>query len=130
MSSIIEAGGIDLVLSGHSHNYEPLSSRRALGSDALRPSMRKNAGDGRVRGHGPYFKPTAAPAPHEGTVYAVAGSSGQTSGGKLNHPAMFISLNTLGSLVIDINFHRLDATFVDDQGAQRDTFTIIKGVGR
>ena len=33
----------------------------------------------------------------------MAGSSGQISGGTLNHPAMFISLNVLGSLVLDVH---------------------------
>ena len=127
---ITEAGGVDLVLSGHSHSYE-----RSFLLDGhygklitLTAAMKKNAGDGRVRGNGPYLKGTGGPAAHEGTVYVVAGSSGQTSGGKLNHPAMFISVNTLGSLTLDINLHRLDATFIDDKGAIRDTFTIVKGV--
>ena len=80
-----------------------------------------------MRGNGPYLKRTRGPASNEGTVYVVAGSSGQTSGGKLNHPAMFTSANILGSLVLDINLHRLDATFLDEKGVQRDTFTLIKG---
>jgi hypothetical protein len=127
---IAEAGGVDLVLSGHSHSYERsfLLDRHYGKSITLSPAMKRNAGDGRVRGHGPYLKPSAGPGPHEGTVYVVAGSSGQTSGGKLNHPAMYISLNSLGSLVLDINLRRLDATFIDHTGTPRDAFTIIKGV--
>ena len=67
------------------------------------------------------------PAPHEGAIYVVAGSSGQTSGGDLNHPVNFLSLNVLGSLVLDFDGHRLDATFIDDKAVVRDTFTILKG---
>jgi len=59
-------------------------------------------------------------------VYTVAGSSGQISGGTLNHPAMFISLNVLGSLVIDVATNRMDVSFVDDRGTLRDTFAIQK----
>ena len=33
----------------------------------------------------------------------MAGSSGQTSGGPLNYPAMFVSFNLLGSVVLEIN---------------------------
>jgi hypothetical protein len=66
-------------------------------------------------------------AAHEGAVYAVAGSSGQASGGALNHPAMFLSLNSLGSLVLDVNGNRLDAIFLDQAGVRRDYFTILKG---
>jgi len=56
----------------------------------------------------------------------VAGSSGQISGGRLNHPAMFLSLNKLGSLVLDINGAELTATFLTDQAKVRDYFTLKK----
>jgi len=39
---------------------------------------------------------------------------------------MFTSLNVLGSMVLDFNGNRLNATFLDAAGAARDTFTIIK----
>jgi len=35
----------------------------------------------------------------------------------------------LGSLVLDFNGLRLDATFIDDKAAVRDHFTIVKGQG-
>jgi hypothetical protein len=41
---------------------------------------------------------------------------------------MFISLNSLGSMVLDVNGNRLDATFLDQAGVKRDYFTILKGV--
>jgi cellulose 1,4-beta-cellobiosidase len=40
---------------------------------------------------------------------------------------MFISLNNLGSMVIDIDGNRLDAKFLRETGAIGDYFTIIKG---
>jgi len=61
-------------------------------------------------------------------VYAVAGSSGKISGGTLNHPAMFISLNFLGSMVFDVNGNQLDAKFLRENGTVADYFTINKGV--
>jgi hypothetical protein len=127
---ILEAGGVDLVLTGHSHSYERslLLDGHYGTSGTLTPDMIVDAGDGRPAGDGPYRKPTEGPAPNEGAVYAVAGSAGKTGGGSLNHPAMFISLNELGSLVLDFDGMRLDATFIDDVGAVRDTFTILKGV--
>ena len=75
-------------------------------------------------------KPTLGPGPHEGAVYAVAGSSGQISGGTLNHPAMFISLNNLGSMVLDVNGNTLDAKFLRENGAIADYFRIVKGACR
>ena len=126
---ILEQGGVDLVLGGHSHSYERsfLLDGHYGDSTTFDDTMKKDGGDGRVDGNGPYGKPTPGPAAHEGAVYVVAGSSGQTSGGLLNHPAMYLSLNTLGSLVLDVGGLRLDAGFLDSGGALRDHFTILKG---
>ena len=88
--------------------------------------MMKDAREGRIDGQGAYHKPSRGPAPHEGTIYLVAGSAGQISGGKLVDPAMYESLNVLGSVVLDFDGNRLDATFLDERGAKRDYFTILK----
>jgi len=42
---------------------------------------------------------------------------------------MFLGLNILGSLVLDINGDRLDATFLNSTGGASDTFTMIKQAG-
>src|SRR5262249_9793812 len=60
---------------------------------------------------------------------AVAGSSGWVYPRWGYHPAMFASLQQLGSLVIDIDRNRLDAKFLRETGAIDDSFTIIKGEG-
>jgi hypothetical protein len=88
--------------------------------------MKRDAGGGRASEGRPYHKHLFNPRAHQGAVYAVVGSSGHTSGGELNHPAMHVSLNELGSLVLDINSNRLDATFLRETGAADDTFTIVK----
>lgn len=125
---ILEAAGVDLVLSGHSHCYERshlLDGHYGL-STTLTNKMILNATGGRAtNAAGPYVKWTGAQG-HQGAVYAVAGSSGQISGGALNHPAMFVSLNQLGSMVIDVNGNRLDAKFLRENGAIDDQFTIVK----
>lgn len=124
---ILEAGGVDLVLCGHSHSYERsyLIDSFYGKAKAFRPEYIKSGSDGRIGGGGPYIKPLAHTA-HAGTVYVVAGSAGQTSGGPLKHPVMHISMNELGSLVLDFNDGRLDATFVNDKGEIRDEFQMIK----
>jgi hypothetical protein len=86
-----------------------------------------DGGDGRPLGNGSYEKPTLGPAPHEGAVYIVAGSSGQTSGGSLNHPAMYTSLNQLGSVVLDIDRNVLDLQFLDANSGTPDSFRLVKG---
>ena len=125
---ILEAGGVDLVLCGHSHSYERsyLLDSHYGDSTTLTDAMKKNAGDGRPTGDGAYIKPLTGPRDHFGTVYAVSGSAGKISSGPLNHPAHFISMKNLGSFVLDINGPRLDATFIRENTTTPDTFTIIK----
>jgi putative transposon-encoded protein len=124
---ILEAGGVDLVLSGHSHSYERsflLNGHYGL-SGTLTSAMKKDAGNGRLDGTGAYSK---SPGANRGAVYIVAGSSGQASGGRLNHPAMMVSLNRLGSLVVDVDGERLTARFLRENGVVDDTFTLVKEV--
>jgi hypothetical protein len=127
---ILENYGVDLVLSGHSHCYERsylLDGFYGYSWD-MKPAYKLDAGSGRPEESGPYIKSGIGPSAHQGAVYIVAGSSGQISGGQLNHPAMFVSLNELGSLVLDVNGTSLQATFLRDNGLVRDHFTILKGI--
>jgi hypothetical protein len=126
---ILEAAGVDLVLTGHSHSYERsflLDAHYGLSNTLSTPTMVLDGGDGRTDGDGAYAKAPAGPAAHQGAVYAVAGSSGQISGGTLNHPAMLVSLNVLGSMVLDFDRNQLDAKFITSTGAIQDHFTIVK----
>jgi tetratricopeptide (TPR) repeat protein len=124
---IIEDHGVDLVLAGHSHSYERsvLINGHYGTSDTLTPDMIIDGGDGSPLGDGPYVKD---PGPRPGTVYAVAGSSGKTSGGPLDHPVMHISLNELGSMVLFIDPAGLEAIFLDADADPVDLFRIEKSV--
>jgi acid phosphatase type 7 len=126
---ILEEAGVDLVLAGHSHSYERsyLIDGHYGTSSTFTNAMKKDGGSGRADTGGAYTKPTLGPGTHEGAVYAVAGSSGQISGGLLNHPAMFISLNNLGSMVLDVNGNTLDAKFLRENEEVWDYFRIVKG---
>jgi hypothetical protein len=127
--ALLEAHGVDLILTGHSHSYERsfLLDGHDGQSASLTSGMVLDGGDGRETGDGPYTKPGPAGTPNEGAVHAVAGSSGKIeSGGTLNHPAMYTSMLTLGSMVLDISGRQLDAAFIDSTGAVLDEFTIIK----
>jgi hypothetical protein len=128
MVPILEAGGVDIVLTGHSHNYE-----RSFFLDGhygwsweFDSSMIVQGGDGRVGGNGAYTKPPGSAA-NEGAVYAVVGASGQApSSAPLNHPAMIFSSLLHGSMVIDIDGDRLDARYLTKTGTIYDWFTIEK----
>ena len=137
---VLEAGGVDLVLSGHSHSYERsmlidgfYGTPTLLGGGTVLDS-----GSGEAFSGGPYGKSTPGPVPHQGAVYSVVGSSGRSGGaGALNHPVMFFSIHDLGSLVVDVDGNRLDASFLNrdctqmhDTACELDSFTIVKGTPR
>jgi hypothetical protein len=121
---ILESHDVDLVLSGHSHVHERsylLHGHYGL-STTLTPEMKIDGGDGREDGTGAYKKDGDG----HGVVYIVAGSSGQTGGGSLNHPAHYVSLNELGSMIVDVDSNRLDAQFLTGTGTISDHFTLLK----
>jgi len=122
---ILESQGVDLILSGHSHSYERsmLLDGHYGTSDTLTPDMIVDGGDGSPIGDGSYTKNRGS---RQGAVYAVAGSSGKLGGGGLNHPAMRVSLNELGSMVLFINSQELEAIFLDSASQPRDLFRIDK----
>jgi hypothetical protein len=130
---IFEAYNVDLVLAGHSHCYERsylLNGHYGLSTTFNINTMTaggesNGAGNGREDGGGAYVKSDDV----FGTIYSVAGSAGQATGGQLNHPAHFSSLNELGSAIIDISSNRLDMFFLNSSGEKRDYFTIIKRSG-
>ncbi|MEH6347726.1 MAG: metallophosphoesterase, partial [Bermanella sp.] len=125
---ILEAYGVDLVLAGHSHSYE--RSKLIAGhyghSDSFSDNEHSvNASGGRENEEGAYLKSTLNQE-MDGAVYIVAGSSGKIRGGALDHEAMFISLNLLGSMIIDVEGLILNARFIDEKGIVQDYFTIDK----
>jgi 3',5'-cyclic AMP phosphodiesterase CpdA len=128
---ILESYGVDLVLGGHSHIYE--RSMLLHGHygyiSSLTSAMIKDAGIGRPSSGGAYFKGTSGPGANEGTVYVVAGNAGWATFRTGHHPVMIVDELEMGSVVLDVNGHRLDATFLRETGAIDDTFTIIKDSG-
>ncbi len=128
---LLERYGVDLVLTGHSHAYERsyLIDGHYGFSDTFTDAMKKNPGDGSATGDGAYQKPVAVGAPRAGAVYVVAGTAGYVKPGPFNHPAMAVSIETLGSMVLDVNGSRLDAMFLDSTGNIRDDFAILKVLG-
>ncbi len=134
---ILEAGGVDLVLAGHSHSYERsvlLNGHYGL-STSLTGAMKLESGSGRESDPGgAYDKPTDLAA-NKGSVYVVAGNGGHVTswvGGSTAeyspspHPAMYYSALHVGSVVLDVDGNRLDARLIRPGGAVDDAFTILK----
>ncbi|MFQ5515441.1 MAG: purple acid phosphatase family protein [Myxococcota bacterium] len=128
---VLEDHGVDVVLGGHSHTYErtPLIDGHYGDSTALSVANILDGGDGDPAGQGPYIKRSLGSAPHEGTVYIVAGSPADLRFfvPAEGHPAMVRSLLSLGSEVIEIDGDTLVGRFLDDTGAVLDEFRIEKG---
>lgn len=129
---ILEAGGVDVVLTGHSHVYERsfFVDGHYGKSATFDPAVHvKQPGNGRADGDGVYRKPRGR-APHAGEVSVVSGSAGsagsKTKPPALDHRAMCVSFNELGSVVLDIDGLRLDLTFINERAEKRDWFAIEK----
>ena len=125
---ILEDYDVDLVLSGHSHSYERsflIDGHYGSSGSYVAATHAKDGGSGRVGDTGAYQKTLGDI--RQGAVYAVVGSSGKTSPGTLDHPAMYISMSRLGSMVIDVDGNELTARFLEPGGIISDWFTINKG---
>jgi hypothetical protein len=122
---VLEEFGADLVLNGHSHNYERSCLLRGhYGySTTLTAAMKINPGDGRPGSNGAYYKTNST----AGTVYVVMGCSGFLGPGVSGHPAMVYSANNVGSLVLDLQDNVVQARFLRDTGAVDDYFVLVKG---
>lgn len=125
---LLEAAGVDLVLSGHSHMYERswLLDCHYGNSKTFAPN--KIVSDGIHHNNVEYIKPLQK-TPHAGAVYVVAGSASKVDQGPINHPAMPVSMLEAGSLVIDIEGDQLTTRFINDKAVVKDTFSITKQAG-
>lgn len=129
---ILEKYGVDLVLTGHSHSYERSYFLHGHygSSSSLTSSMKLDETSGEHEVDCAYMKKRNSSTAGKGTVYVTAGSSGKTSSGSLDHPAMFLSLKELGSVVIDVENNRMDVIFLREDGSVDDRYAIMKNVGR
>jgi hypothetical protein len=125
---LLEAGGVDLVISGFSRSYQ----RSALldghygSSGTLTPAMVLGAGTGSGGTEDIYRKGVGSPA-HEGAVYALAGSASAVASGTFDHPALVVGQAAAGVLAVEIRRTRLQARFIRSDGQVLDRFTLAKG---
>lgn len=133
---VCAAYGVDLVVGGHSHDYERsvLVDGYYGTASAWSPSFAVASGAGTAKD--PFIKP-AGIVPHKGTVAVVAGSAGQIAGTNhgLNHPANAVLPNgggragamVAGNFFVDVVGNTLTGTFVVSGGRILDQFYIVKG---
>jgi len=132
---VLERAGVDLVLNGHSHDYE--RSRLMQGHygpeasfDAAKHNLSSSSGryDGGANS-APYIKG----ANNKGTVYVVSGSAGKLGGKQpaFPHNAMYFSdAEHGGASMLEIQENRLDLKWICADGEIRDQFTLMKAVNK
>jgi hypothetical protein len=119
---LLEQGGVDLVLSGHSHVYERSHLMACHYGESQSFSQQMNL---QQSAKGEYRKPLER-QPLDGTLYSVVGSSARADGGPLDHPAMTVAKSEAGSLMIDIAGDSLSGYFINTAGMVSDRYRITK----
>ncbi|MEE8169604.1 MAG: metallophosphoesterase [Phycisphaerae bacterium] len=123
---IIEAGGVDLVLGGHSHIYErSFLVDGAYDTPTTAAGHIVDGGDGDPAGDGPYRKRPGINA-REGAVYIVAGHGGRGLGGTGDHPLMFLSELAFGSCILSVDDQTLTLRNIRADGVVSDLFELTK----
>ena len=125
---ILETAAVDLVLAGHSHMYERSHLIDCHYGSSEEFSDKHIVSRGIEGQHRLYRKPKNNIS-HAGAIYVVAGSSSKVDHGPLNHPAMAVSVEEAGSVIIDVNDNRLTARFINNEGEVKDEFMILKKDG-
>jgi hypothetical protein len=123
---IIESGGVDVVLTGHSHIYErSMLMDGAYATNTVSENMIFDDGDGDPSGDGAYRK-SAGIHPHSGTVQVVAGHAGANLGRKGTLPIFKRTIVEHGSFLVDIDGDTLVGRMVNRSGKVRDAFSMVK----
>lgn len=132
---ILERYGVDLVLCGHSHDYERTRLIQGhYGLEASFSAAKHNLSNSSGKYDGsdnscPYIKDSSM----RGTVYVVSGSSGKLGGTQPSfpHDAMYYSNATEGGAsLLEVQGNRLDLKWICADGVIRDHFTMMKDVNK
>lgn len=131
----LEKAGVDLVVTGHSHNYERGYLLRGFrGSwnsfDPGTHAVSTSSADYSSPASCPYvYKSTDL---HHGTVYVVAGSTGASGTTRANFGtyAFPFSVNDAGIFYVEVEDNRLDAKMLRRDGTIFDRFTIIRDANK
>ncbi|QDS96493.1 Alkaline phosphatase precursor [Roseimaritima multifibrata] len=123
---VLEAGGVDLVLTGHSHIYErSMLIDGAYQTPTTATGVVLDDGDGDPQGDGAYRKSKGLHA-HQGTVQVVAGHGGAKTSRQGTSPVMKRVIVENGSTILDVEGDTLTGVMVDRNGATSDLFSIVK----
>lgn len=129
---ILERYGVDMVICGHSHDYERSYLLKGhYGNEASFNKAAHTTDSSSAKYDGsnnscPYNYPSGKI--NHGTVYVVSGSAGADGGVQSGYPhnALPFSIDDGGMFFLDIKDNRLDAKFLRRNSTIADQFTIIK----
>ena len=133
---ILERYKVDLVMCGHSHDYERsylINNYYGYEAEFRKKLHAVDSSSAKYNGEAnscPYVKNGDNAV---GTLYIVAGSAGQLGGSQATFPhnAMYYSNATNGgSLILEVENNRLDAKWLCADGIIRDNFTVLKNVNQ
>lgn len=124
---------VDVVLNGHSHNYERSYMLHNYRSDESSFNFSKHA----IGNSSGRYDSTPNSCPYiksgSGTVYVVAGASGWIGGTKPGYPhnAMVTSNSeTTGAMILEVSDNKFVAKYLLANGSMFDQFTIYKDVNK
>jgi acid phosphatase type 7 len=134
---ILERYGVDLIICGHSHDYE--RSKLIKGHYGPETSFNPaayvlNNSSGmydETPNSCPYLKDSATG--YTGTVYIVSGSAGQLGGKQTSFPhdaLPYADATHGGAGMLEIQGNRLDWKWICTDGVIRDHFTLLKNVNQ
>ncbi|MBL7815112.1 MAG: metallophosphoesterase [Saprospiraceae bacterium] len=136
INPILERFGVDLAIFGHSHVFErSFLIKEHYGQESTFSTIDHQVTSSNAQYDG---SPNSCPIrltsqkTKHGTVYVVAGSSGQIGGAASGYPhnAMFYSDNQIGGVFyFEVEDNRLDAFFLKANGTVGDKFTMMKDAG-
>ncbi|MDA3908966.1 MAG: metallophosphoesterase family protein [Sulfurimonas sp.] len=118
---IFDEYGVDLVLSGHSHDYE--RSKLIVNHTGKSKSFNKQ---NIVQDAKSCYTKSIKPTKDSGTIYQVCGSSSKLDNADLKHPALPFAFQKMGSLMLDITPTTLSSKFISIDGKILDKFIIKK----
>ncbi len=132
---ILERYGVDMVLVGHSHDYERsylLDGYYGNESSFNVGTHAKTSSSGKYDGSTNSCPYVPAAGPNHGTVYILSGSAGASGTTQSGYPhnAMPWSINDGGMTFIEVEGNRLDQKFIRMDGTIWDKFTMMKNVNK
>lgn len=130
---LLEKHNVDVVLSGHSHNYE--RSFFMKGHAGLEGTFEKSKFviDSSSARYDGTINSCAIHKKDKGTIYVVAGTGSIIGGFQANYPhnAMQYSNSlTAGAIFIEVEKNKLELKYLSREGKIEDQFTIFKEVNK